>query len=430
MIKFQDFFTEATKKFNNKFLYDENSYRSITKKTTIICPTHGSFETVALSHLKTSHGCDKCFIDSKRDTTESFIVKATSIHGDTYDYSKTVYSGSTDFVRITCKDHGEFEQRARDHLSGNGCPVCGYYKKRLSLKEIVIRAREKHGDKYDYSLITDETTNERVTIICPTHGEFRQKLSAHLFGYGCSLCWKEKHYLTSDIFIERSNKVHSGKYDYSKVVYVNNTAHVTIVCPVHGEYRQSPSSHMKGVGCKRCTRVYDTEGFVKKAKKVHGELYTYENSKYTGADSDIEITCPKHGKFTQTPSNHLRGKRCQYCRSSRGEEVIKEILEEYDIEYIRQYSVPEAKNRLRYDFYLPDRRILLEYHGIQHYQYVPFFHRNGEDDFLKQKNRDDLIRYIAKVNKYRYIEISYRQLERTTEDEFRRLLLQQVNGPR
>ena len=106
------------------------------------------------------------------------------------------------------------------------------------------------------------------------------------------------------------------------------------------------------------------------------------------------------------------------CNTSKGELAIKEILEKNNIKYVQEYRIPEIVNKLYYDFFLPDFNILIEFHGKQHYEFIPYFHRNGEDDFLKQKNRDDIIRYNAKHYKYRYLEFNYKQLKKLSTEEF------------
>jgi hypothetical protein len=70
-------------------------------------------------------------------------------------------------------------------------------------------------------------------------------------------------------FIKEANKVHNSKYDYSKVDYINNKKEVCIICPIHGEFYQSPISHLKGNGCQKCNGgVRDTtEAFIEKARK-------------------------------------------------------------------------------------------------------------------------------------------------------------------
>lgn len=124
----------------------------------------------------------------KRLTTQEFIEKARSLHGNKYDYSKAEYKGSKSNVIITCPIHGDFTQKAYTHLKGSGCPKCAKEERKMTTEQYVERCKEVHGDKYDYSLVKYNDIHERVTIICPKHGPFEQIANSHLRGQGCLKC--------------------------------------------------------------------------------------------------------------------------------------------------------------------------------------------------------------------------------------------------
>lgn len=129
--------------------------------------------------------------------------------------------------------------------------------KRLTTEEFISRAKEKHGDKYDYSKVEYINAHTKVIIICPEHGEFKQTPSAHKNnGMGCPNCKSQTlrnlFIKSNKQFIVDANKVHEGKYGYSKVVYLGSFNKVEITCPIHGSFYQSPTSHLAGNGCKWC----------------------------------------------------------------------------------------------------------------------------------------------------------------------------------
>ena len=131
----------------------------------------------------------------KKLTTDDFAAKAKKVHGDRYDYSQVVYVNSKSKVKILCSEHGCFEQWPSNHLNGQGCPKCGELikgKARLSQAEFIERATKIHDGKYDYSKAEYTTSDKKVTIICPIHGEFLQTAAEHLFGKGCAPCGIEK----------------------------------------------------------------------------------------------------------------------------------------------------------------------------------------------------------------------------------------------
>ena len=123
-------------------------------------------------------------------------------------------------------------------------------------KQFIEEANIRHDFKYDYSKTQYINKREKVCIICPIHGEFWQEASSHLKGCGCPKCGKEssqkRQSLNTEQFIERAKKVHGNKYDYSKTEYINSSTKVCIICPIHGEFWQRPTEHLRGRGCKKC----------------------------------------------------------------------------------------------------------------------------------------------------------------------------------
>jgi hypothetical protein len=114
----------------------------------------------------------------------------------------------------------------------------------------IQKSIEKHGNKYDYSLVNYINNRTKVRIICPLHGEFEQNPYDHSTGIGCLKC-SGKFKFTNEIFIKKSIEKHGNKYDYSLVEYINSVKKVKILCPIHGEFNQSPNCHMGGKGCKK-----------------------------------------------------------------------------------------------------------------------------------------------------------------------------------
>lgn len=190
------------------------------------------------------------------------------------------------------------------------------------LKYFIERAKEKHGDKYDYSKVVYVNSRTKVTIICPEHGEFEQKAESH-YKYGCNNCRQTKYDTKS--FIEKCKEVHGDKYDYSKTKFKTTKDKVIIICPEHGEFEQYAFSHLAGVDCYTCgnikqgqTRTLTTEKFIEKAKKAHGDKYDYSKSVYTNNKANITIICQKHGEFSMRAANHITGNKsgcnkCMFC---------------------------------------------------------------------------------------------------------------------
>ena len=305
----EQFIEKARKVHGDKYDYSLTKYIGRHYKLKITCPEHGEFEQVAGTHLNGSK-CKLCPRKKyKESTTEKFIEKARKVHGDKYDYSLVEYIGCMDKVKIICSKHGVFEQVASTHLSGSGCVNCP--RKKSTTEKFIEKARKLHGDKYDYSLVNYISAVDKVQIICAEHGVFEQVASTHLSGSGCVKC--SKNLITKKQFIEKAREVHGDKYDYSLTEFTNWNSKTKIICPEHGEFEQVPSTHLRGGnGCKGCYGV-TTEKFIKKARKVHGDKYDYSMVEYVHGKTKVKIICPQHGEFEQTPRGHLIGGGCKDC---------------------------------------------------------------------------------------------------------------------
>ena len=324
----EDFIKRAREVHGNKFDYSKTVYKDTKTEVCIICPEHGEFWQKPEVHLTSKNGCPKCY--GKNKTTEDFIKEAKKVHGDKYDYSKTIYKGALEKVCIKDKTTNiEFWQLPNNHLKCDGS-------KFMTTESFILKAREVHGDKYDYSKVNYTKSGEKVCIICPIHGEFWQTPKNHLGGNGCPKCSHPNVKKTTEDFIKEARKVHGDKYNYSKTVYKNAKTKVCIICPEHGEFWQEPYLHLKGSGCKKCIMPnanMTTEEFVEKANKVHNGIYNYSKVKYINATTKICIICPKHGEFWQRANEHLLGKGCPLCNHGLTKQYKFNLLEEFENEY-------------------------------------------------------------------------------------------------
>jgi len=278
--------------------------------------------------------------------------------------------------------------------------------------KFIQKAKLIHGDKYDYSLVDYTESKFKVKIICPIHGEFEQRASGHLSGYGCSKCSQDKQKISINDFIKKGKLIHDNKFDYSKVRYINYDTKVKIICPVHGEFEQTPSNHLKGKDCELCSfikRKTKINKFVEKAKLIHSDKYDYSNVEYFGFGTKVKIICPIHGEFEQTPQNHLKGQKCPYCKESKGENKIRELLNNFSVNFIPQYKFDKCKYKLKlpFDFYLPDYNTCIEYNGIQHYKAIDYF--GGEKRFKEQQKKDIIKKVYCEKNNIRLIIIKYNE---------------------
>lgn len=260
--------------------------------------------------------------------------------------------------------------------------------KRLTTVVFINRAKSIYGDKYDYSKVEYKNSQTKVTIICPKHGEFKITPDNFLNKHECPSCTKRSSVLD---FVEKGKLVHNNKYDYSKVNYKNGRTKVTISCPIHGDFKQTPINHIAGSGCPHCaldSRKLGKDDFIKKAIEVHKNKYDYSKVEYKNNRTKVCIICPEHGEFWQIPSDHLRGIGCSKCNSSHLEIEVRNILISNSIKFEEQktWNWLVYKSNLYVDFYLPDYNIVIECQGIQHFEAIGFF--GGQEELNYTKERD------------------------------------------
>lgn len=291
----------------------------------------------------------------------------------------------------------------------------------------IAKAQTVHGDKYDYSKALYTGWFNPISIICKIHGEFKQTPKAHLGKRGCKKCWINKATITKEAFLSRSKELHQNKYDYSLSNYVNYTTKLEIICPIHGIFKQTPAAHISGNGCKKCAleltakikRCSSTE-FIEKSKKIFKNKYIYTKTKYLKYKSPIIITCLIHGDFIKTYSSHIVNKQgCPKCKTSKGETIIENWLMDNDITNIVQAMFNDCrglgKRKLRFDFYLPEFNTCIEFDGPQHKDKKFYIWKNSEYQFQKLIMHDKIKDEFCKNKGMQLIRIAYNQKNKISE---------------
>jgi len=241
-------------KYNYSKIEYTNNHTEVDIKCNV--DGHGIFKQTPHNHSSTGQGCPKCAGNIK-STTEEFIKKAKIKHGDKYDYTDVNYINAFTEVDIKCNVHGIFKQTPANHSStGQGCPKCaGNYQP--TNEEWILKAKSVHGDTYDYKDVIYIDAFTEVKIICSIHGEFEQLPYSHSNkGSGCPKC-ASNYQPTTEEWIKKAKIIHGDKYDYSKVEYIGANTKVFITCKEHGDFEQTPNKHSnEGNGCPKCVKQY------------------------------------------------------------------------------------------------------------------------------------------------------------------------------
>lgn len=221
--------------------------------------------------------------------------------------------------------------------------------------------------------------------------------------------------------------VHSYKYDYSLVDYISSKHKVRIICKIHGEFLQTSDAHKSGRGCPHCksekiskVKIGNINTFIEKANIIHSNKYNYSEFTYTKSSYKSIIKCPIHGNFNQSPNNHLKGKGCPKCKSSKGELNIRKFLTDNNCLFIEQHTFNDCTNiktnrKLVFDFYLPEHNICIEFDGEQHYKPKSFGSNQSYDTKINNlkliQSRDKLKDEYCQNNNIRLIRITYKQID-------------------
>lgn len=261
-----------------------------------------------------------------------FLEKAYKIHGDKYDYSNVVYVNCKTKVDIICKIHGVFKQTPDKHINLKcGCPYCAN-NVRFSTNQFITKAKIVHGDKYNYDNVVYVNNRTNVDIFCHSHGFFKQKPYNHLNGRGCPYC-SIRQKSNYEFFVNDSNVKHNNFYDYSLVNYVSKHDKVNIICPKHGLFKQSPYLHLKGHGCPKCGLEKtilnrDVKAVGKSIKSSFINKYGVENPMF------LESIKNKHKKivnscYVRDKANYTKRKNNSFNTSSHECKVYSELCNRF-----------------------------------------------------------------------------------------------------
>lgn len=225
-----------------------------------------------------------------------------------------------------------------------------------------------------------------------------------------------------EAFITRAKLVHRNQYDYSQVVYLRAATKVKILCSEHGTFEQTPANHVNGQGCPECAlemkiqmgkdRRLSQEDFISKCKAVHGELYDYSNLTYLSSDKPITISCSKHGPFTiaRAEKHYMYAQGCPHCVSgtslSTPERIIAEVFDELGVLFHKEFKFDDCRShisnyKLRFDFYVPSKRMLIEFHGEQHFKRSSMMHPG--DRFERMQEHDRIKARYAHDNGFTFV---------------------------
>lgn len=268
----------------------------------------------------------------------------------------------------------------------------------LKFREVVdvLYPYEKYGYEYDES--TYKNYNTPMIVKCPKHGLF-EVTPNNLIRNNCSCkqCKKEykaKEYIKKTLL--KFYEVHSGKYEYETDKFFDSKTKIKIYCKTHNYYfYQTVSDHLAGkVGCKKCIHdmkyeafAMTTKKFIEKANKIHNNFYSYEKVEYKLSRLKVEILCPIHGSFWQSPNSHLAGHGCPHCSNfiSKYESMWLDSCDIPNDKQHRQILIEIDGEKYNVDGFDPETNTVYEFYGDYWHGNPEVFHSSDENKHSKIK---------------------------------------------
>jgi hypothetical protein len=392
----EDFISKSKEVWKDKYDYSLVEYKNIKTKIKIIY-NDWIFLQKAEDHLL-GKMCEL------RWDTNRFIFESKKMHGDEYDYSKTVFKNMNTKV-ILLKNGIEYLQNPSKHLMGRKPERVRILR---SNTDFIDDARSIWGYKYDYSLVDYKGSHIEV-LIKYDDVIYRQKPVLHLLGYNC-----ERDIIKNqEDFLRKCYDKHGDKYDYSLVEYTGSQNKVKII--FEGKiYEQKAGAHIHSSGLvEKVILKKTTKQFIKESNEIHNFRYDYSKVNYVNNQTKVIIICSIHGDFEQVSSSHLSGAGCPHCMESKGERKISKFLDQKNIEYVRQkkfYDCIGLRYKLPFDFYLPKYRVAIEFDGKQHYEPMEYF--GGLESYNRLKVNDKIKNDYCEDNFIELIRIRYDQIDR------------------
>lgn len=372
-LSFADLVAKARVVHGDRYEYVGDRVDGRYRRLTIKCKAHGEFEQSWDNHSM-GKGCRKCATarnsEKQMHTLEEIKRLGSKLFDDQYVYLDLLRIPNAPKLRLACKAHGLFEQSLYSHLAGKGCYSCFVERSLDSDETVVSKARELHGDRYQYRGIT-KTKPRILTAICEVHGEFVQPVFNHLQGHGCSECGKLSMAGKAKWTVGELNSVNTTKWEVLNVLFVEGRSEAIAMCEYHGEFTKPVDKLLSGLGCPQCAfglraekAMQSLEEYAEKASAIHNYAYTYKALDRAGSYPKVIANCAKHGDFSQGMAGHLGGSRCPACSNATSKvgKDFAEFILSLAADTVIEGSLPGS--RYRWDAIVPSRQLAFEFHGL------------------------------------------------------------------
>ena len=225
--------------------------------------------------------------------------------------------------------------------------------------------------------------------------------------------------ITKEELLKRFDNLFKDKYNFNYEIGDVKGVHdkIKLICDKHGDSYVRIWDHLNGTICKECSnenrrrlQSKGTDNFIKISKSKFGNKFDYSKVNYVNNRTKIDLICKEHNlEFYQTPSQHLNGNiSCPKCKpiNSLGENFIRNFLKQNSINFIEQHSIKGCRSKkiLKFDFYLKDYSLIIEYDGKQHF----IKGWNSDEEFERLKTNDAIKNKYCIDNNIDLLRIGYK----------------------
>lgn len=371
----------------------------------------------------------------KKLTNDEFIERIKSIYGNRFDYSKVEYVNTKTPVCLTDKEFGDFDIWVKPASLYKGTPITHYI---TSFEEFEYAANLRFPNKYDYSLAREVIENTFKGKIISSESTLKIPILNKVTG---NVFYRTIHtVLKCDIvenmgfegFLKEVKEIYGDTYDFSLVEWKGKTEPITVICPIHGEFITTPFKLInERKGCPFCGREnrhrttgrpYTQDEIIEKFKEVHGDFYDYSKVVYKGINVKVEIICPIHGSFWQTPNAHLKHD-CPKC-SKVAKLDLNEFLKRAYALYgdIYDYSLVHIDKSTNYKNLIT---VICRKHGPFQVSIYNFLNQNStcpkcREEAAQEKRDRDFKEFLEKSqeihgNKYDYSRVVWQNMSTPVE---------------
>ena len=309
--------------------------------------------------------------------TDLFIQKHKAKSNFKWKYCYIEFIKYNSMISLTCPIHGLQKPKTAEYLlKGNGCKKCAVSTLKLKSTELKIQEFSLlHKNKYDYTKIKSRKilSTDKINITCPIHGDFEQRVSAHMDGQGCPLCSSDKKTISVEEFYSRVLSISDSiLFEFSD--FKNMTTDMSFTCSKHGSFIGKPYNLLNNeLFCPKCGSEIaaeklrkPTSHYVEQANIVHGNKYDYSKFHLGNSKEKGIVICPIHGEFYTSWNYHVHGKNgCPKCGGQLSKEedyILRFIGSLCDVEILNRCK-PDWLNGKELDIYISKLNMAIEYNG-------------------------------------------------------------------